>query len=126
MPRKSAAALSVLSVDGKLARLQPPSTLSEPERAIFLQVVDACDPRHFRPSDLPILLRYIEATALADLAANHLRAEGAVVDGKPSPWIIVQEKSVRTMVALSMRLRLAPQSRIDPKTVERNRQPPCP
>jgi chaperonin subunit len=44
---------------------------------------------------------------------------GAVIDGKPSPWITVQEKAVRAMVALSMRLRLSPQSRIDPKTLGR-------
>jgi hypothetical protein len=42
-----------------------------------------------------------------------------VIEGKPSPWIYVQEKAIRTLTALSMRLRLSPQSRIDPKAVAR-------
>jgi phage terminase small subunit len=110
MPRKSAAALSVIAVDGRESRLRPPSTLSEPERGIFLDLVAACDPGHFRACDVPLLVRYCEAAALGDLASAQLR-HGAVIDGKPSPWIIVQEKAVRALVALSMRLRLSPQAR---------------
>jgi phage terminase small subunit len=34
-----------------------------------------------------------------------------VVNGRPSPWIVVQEKAVRAMTALAMRLRLSPQAR---------------
>jgi phage terminase small subunit len=80
--------------------------------------VTGCDADHFRQTDLPLLSRYCEAAILAEQAALELR-NGAVVDGKPSPWIVIQEKSVRAMVALSMRLRLSPQSRLDPKTVAR-------
>ena len=121
MPRKSAASLSVLAVDGKPSKLHPPASLSEAERTIFVDVVAATDPRHFRPSDLPLLVRYAEACALGDLAAQELR-RGAVIDGKPSPWIVIQEKAVRAMVALSMRLRLSPQSRTDPKTTGRQQE----
>jgi phage terminase small subunit len=90
-------------------------------------VVAACDRDHFRPSDLPLVVRYVEAAALGDQAAAQLRL-GAVITGKPSPWITVQEKAVRAMVALSMRLRLSPQSRIDAKTLGRQevRQGPAP
>ncbi len=42
-----------------------------------------------------------------------------MIDGKASPWLMVQEKSVRALTALSMRLRLSPQSRIDPKAIGR-------
>ena len=77
----------------------------------------ACKPTHFVPSDLPLLVRYVEALALADEAAEQLHAEGAVVDGKPSPWLVVLEKCQRAVVALSMRLRLSPQSRLDPKNI---------
>jgi hypothetical protein len=69
------------------------------------------------------LARYCEIAILAEQAALELR-NGAVVDGKPSPWIVVQEKCVRAMVSLSMRLRLSPQSRIDPKTLGRRSEPP--
>jgi phage terminase small subunit len=87
---------------------------------VFVDLVTACEPQHFRPADLPLLVRYVEACVLADQAAEQLRL-GAVIDGKPSPWITIQEKAVRAMVALSMRLRLSPQSRIDPKTLAGSR-----
>ena len=85
--RKSGAGLGILQVDGKPNRLNPPASLSTAERAIFFDVVAACDRDHFRPSDLPLLVRYIEAAALGDQAAEQLRL-GAVINGKPSPWII--------------------------------------
>jgi phage terminase small subunit len=121
--RKSAAELSVIAVDGKPPRLEPPVSLSEAERTIFTALVAACDTRHFQASDLPLLVRYCEACALGDLAATELRRDGAVVKGKASPWVVIQEKSVRAMVALSMRLRLSPQSRTDPKTIGRQPVP---
>jgi hypothetical protein len=69
-----------------------------------------CSHDHFQQSDLPLLCRYVEASILAERAAEQLR-EAPVVDGKPSPWLVVQEKSLRTLTALSMRLRLSPQAR---------------
>ena len=116
--RKSAAALAMIPIDGKPNRLQPPESLSEAESKVFIDLVTACEPQHFRPADLPLLVRYVEACVLADQAAEQLRL-GAVIEGKPSPWVTIQEKAVRAMVALSMRLRLSPQSRIDPKTLGR-------
>ena len=50
--RKSGAGLGILQVDGKPNRLDPPTSLSAAERAIFFDVVAACDREHFRPSDL--------------------------------------------------------------------------
>jgi hypothetical protein len=125
--RKSAEALAVPSVNGKGPRLEPPASLSESERSVFVGLVTACDPDHFRASDLPLLVRYTESIVLADQAALELR-KGAVVKGKSSPWLAVQREAIKAMVALSMRLRLSPQSRIDPKTLARQqlRQGPAP
>ena len=116
--RTSAAELSIIGVDGQSARPSPPAALSEPERELFSSIVDGCDAEHFRQTDLPLLSRYCEAAVLAEQAALELR-NGAVLNGKPSPWIVIQEKCVRAMVSLSMRLRLSPQSRLDPKTLAR-------
>jgi phage terminase small subunit len=116
--RKSAEARSVITLDGQSTRPSPPATLSEPEREMFATIIAGCDADHFRQTDLPLLSRYCEAAVLAERAALELR-NGAVVDGKPSPWIVIQEKCVRAIVSLSMRLRLSPQSRIDPKTLGR-------
>ena len=119
--RKSANALSVLKVDGKPNPLKPPAHLGKDERRRFIDLVESVDTTHFRPGDLPLICRYVEADALAERAAAELRRDGPVLDGKPNAWLTVQEKSVRALVALSMRLRLSPQSRTDPKTVGRHR-----
>jgi phage terminase small subunit len=126
--RKSAAALAVVAVDGKPNRLQPPDHLSPDERRRFVDLVSACDPEHFRASDLPLVCRFVEADALAEQAARELRTNGAVSDGRASPWLVVQEKAVRALTALALRLRLSPQSRTDPKTLARQqlRQGPAP
>jgi hypothetical protein len=71
-----------------------------------------------------LLSRFVEADLLAEKAAKELR-KNPVIDGKPSPWLAVQEKNVRALVSLSMRLRLSPQSRIDPQALGR-RQPARP
>jgi hypothetical protein len=57
-----------------------------------------------------LLVSYVQAIDLAERAARELRRT-PVLDGKVNPWIIVQEKAVRTIVALSMRRRLSPQAR---------------
>jgi phage terminase small subunit len=112
MPRKSAASLSLVSaLDGRRSRLRPPPTLSEPERTQFIDVVSSCKPEHFQTSDIPLLLRYCECAVLAQQAATQLRIEGAVVGGRVNPWAVIQEKSIRGLVSLSMRLRLSPQAR---------------
>ena len=116
--RKSAASFETINVDGSPDRLLPPDHLSADERRRFVDIVANCDARHFRPSDMILLVRFIEADALAERAAKELRKH-PVVDGKPSPWIYIQEKSVRTLTALSMRLRLSPQSRIDARGLGR-------
>jgi phage terminase small subunit len=121
MPRKSSAALATPAVDGLPRPLEPPSTLSQPEAQLFRDLIAACDRRHFRPSDLPLLCRYVEAAVLAEQAAKELREHGAVVDGKASAWLVVQEKSVRTLTALSLRLRLSPQARLSNRSVGRQK-----
>ena len=100
MPRKSAEASLVQPLDGSPPQLEPPASLSPPEAQLFRDLIAAVDRKHFRSSDLALLCRYVEACVLAEQAAKELR-EGAVIDGKPSGWLIVQEKCVRTLTALS-------------------------
>jgi hypothetical protein len=66
----------------------------------------------FRPSDAPLLVRYVQDVVLAGRAAAALEREGAVIGGRPNPWLIVAEKCDRALVALSMRLRVSPQARL--------------
>ena len=109
--RKSAALVTTLpAVDGEPPRLKPPPHLNDDERSLFDELVGACDPRHFVESDLPLLASYVQATLIARDAAH-----------APSK-IVLWEKAVRMQATLATRLRLSPQSRIDPKTVGRRQE----
>src|SRR5262245_66416872 len=93
--RKSAASLDVLRVDGKEPQLVPPRSLSKAERRMFVDLVTATDTDHFRESDLPLLVRYVEGIVLADRAAVELRRCAVTEDGRPSPRLVVQDKDKR-------------------------------
>ena len=101
--------LSVIQGNPKL--LRPPPDLTEAEKQTFIDLVASVDAKHFLPSDLPLLASYCVAICQERMAHQHLRTEGHVIAGRPSPWIVVQEKAHRQMAALSMRLRLSPQGR---------------
>ena len=103
MPRSPAAASGFPSVTGLPARLSPPSDLTLDERQIFVDLVASCRPEHFRASDLPLLSAYVRAIGLERASA----VEAPHDDKAAARW----EKATKAMVALSMRLRLSPQSR---------------
>jgi phage terminase small subunit len=98
----------------RIHALMPPATMSKEATKVFVALVDSVDPAHFEISDLPLLVSYSDAIANADKAQQQLDKEGQVTAaGKASPWLVPLEKAQRSIVALSMRLRLAPQSRFD-------------
>jgi phage terminase small subunit len=107
---------AVVTVRAEPARLVPPAGLDRATAKVFAQLVATCPRGHFVESDRLLLVEYCRAALLAERADGELRRSGAVVNGKPSPWVTVQEKAVRAMVALSLRLRLSPSARTDPKT----------
>ena len=125
--RKSAASLSVIPgrVDGNPDRLRPPPELGPRERELWLVVVGSVDPKHFVASDGPLLQRYVEAAVQAELAAEHLRQEGAVVAGRLNPWALAHEKASRSCAALATRLRLSPSSRYDARAASRTAYAPA-
>jgi hypothetical protein len=103
MPRQSAAAAGFPNVSGA-ERLSPPSDLGPDERAVFVDLVAASRPEHFKASDLPLLCAYARAVTIENQSAKEL-ASG---DAKALPkW----NGAVKALVSLSMRLRLSPQSR---------------
>jgi phage terminase small subunit len=116
--RKSAAELAVVRPAGGSSRLRPPPYLGEEERKVWQDIVLACPAEHFLASDVPLLARYVENVVMARRAADALSAEGAVIGGRPSPWLVVAEKGDRALVALSMRLRISPQARMRRETTK--------
>ncbi|MGB9394444.1 MAG: hypothetical protein WCB32_06625 [Pseudolabrys sp.] len=77
---------------------------------LFTELVAACDARHFVESDLPLLVSYVQATLLSRSTA------------RDPDKIAIWEKATRMQATLATRLRLAPQSRTDPKTIARGLQ----
>ena len=110
--RKSADNLAALNATGKSPRLAAPASLTSDERKLFGELNGACDASHFRASDLPLLISYIQATLIAQASARD--------PDQIARW----EKAVKLQAVLATRLRLSPQSRADPKTVARQDQEP--
>ena len=112
MPRKSRAELAVVP---RLAdhhrRIIAPPECSPEEAKLFREIVGAAPALHFTQSDAPLLRTYCQAILLGELAfASAQQSPSAVGD-----W----EKVCRTIAMLSIKLRLSPHSRSDPKTIAR-------
>ena len=110
--RQSSAALSVIPIERGRQRLQPPQDLSATEAALFRSIVTQCAPDHFAESDAPLLTSFVQSTILSRKAAK------ALTSGDASA-LPVWDRATRMQATLATRLRLAPQSRADPKTVAR-------
>jgi hypothetical protein len=107
--RKTAGKLSAVNVNP--APLKPPSFLTTDEQHLFTEIVDACDTRHFRVQDLPMLSSYVQACLLARAVVKRAADDPGM--------LVAWEKAVRTQMALATKLRLTPQTRTDPKTLAR-------
>ena len=118
MPRKSAAALAAFQShgNGALTRLRPADDMSADAAAAFRHITASTAPGHFVEADRDLLHRYCQAIADARQADRELASGGFVVGGKPSAWLQVQREANKAIATLATRLRLSPQSRIDPKT----------
>jgi hypothetical protein len=119
MPRKSSAALSVVTPLVEAGRVRPRRELPENVASAFREIVATVPAEHFKTSDMPLIEQYAFAIVLGRESFKHLSEEGQVVAGRTSPWVTCFEKSQRVVTALCMRLRLAPQARIRPETVGR-------
>ncbi len=118
--RKSATSLAVITPASErllMCRIEAPDDV----RAVFARLVADVGADHFRASDADLIEQYSAAVCLARQAYDRLRDEGPVKDGRVNPWQTVLEKANRASVSLSQRLRLAPQSRQDPKTAGRSK-----
>ena len=107
---------STASLIGSPVRLTPPAELDELEREVFASIVASCPAEHFRVSDLPLLASYAAAVVRERRARGEFDREPILADGRPSPWGIVLAQATKTMLGLSLRLRLSPQGRGKPST----------
>jgi hypothetical protein len=110
MPRQSKAALTIAHIGPGNRRLEPPGVLGEIEAAVFRQTVATMPFEHFSLEDVSLLSAYSQAAVLAQKAAAELAAH-PVIDGRVSPWLIIQKEQVRLLAQLSIRLKIGPKSR---------------
>jgi hypothetical protein len=103
--RKSAASLLIDS-GFEPPRLTAPAGLNAKENALFSRIVNASEARHFRSNEVELLVSYVQTVLW-------------VRDAVRRKEIVEWEKAVRVQLSLAMRLRLAPSTRLDPKTVNR-------
>src|SRR5262245_48032410 len=99
MPRKSAAALSIVRVDGSPEKLHARPGASAAIRAVFAEITSQVPANHFRPSDAPLIEQYAQAIVLGRQAYAAIEEEGPVVGGRANPWVVVLEKAHRSAVA---------------------------
>jgi hypothetical protein len=119
MPRRSSASLAVIAPAKNRLRLAPSPDAPEDVKAVFREILQSSPADHFTISDAPLIQAYAEAISLSRQAAVALDRDGVIVGGRPSPWVHVQEKAVRALAALSARLRLSPQHRMESKVAGR-------
>ena len=112
MPRRSAAELQIVPIERHYKRIETPPALSGVEQELFERIVKQCAPMHFTEADSPLLVSYVQSIVLADMAYETALASP---DNLPA-W----ERCVKTMATLSVKLRLNPHSRVDPKTLARS------
>src|SRR5262245_25740641 len=119
MPRKSTAALAIVTPLSDAGRLRPRRELPEDVANVFREIVNSVPNDHFTRADAPAVEQYAFAILLGRESFKHLSDEGQVISGRTSPWVVCFEKAQRAVTALCMRLRLAPQARIRPETAGR-------
>ena len=109
--RKSVSALvATVAVDGRPLALRPPPSLSDAERLVFVNTVTAVKPGHLQPSDMPLIVRYVQTVAMGDVAAKKLAAD--IRGGRPSPhWLSTVERLQKLLIPLCRQLKLSPLSR---------------
>jgi hypothetical protein len=51
------------------------SPLTDDERRVFVELIGACNPRHFVASDLPLVIAFVQATVLSQHSAGAARKD---------------------------------------------------
>ena len=85
MPRKSAAALSVIRLHPEPKPPTPRKDLDPKPKELFHEIVNSVPPRHFAQSDALLIELYATAILNARRAQQQIDKHGLVYGEKPSP-----------------------------------------
>ena len=92
--RKSAASNLVQQTEAQ-PRLSPPPNLTNEERALFNEIVNATAPTHFVKSDTLLLVSLVQATLLARRAATAMHRD--------ADEVVIFEKAIKLQGMLATR-----------------------
>ena len=112
--RISSAELSVVPIAAARERVQRPADLTKKERQLFDNLVATCS--HFKQSDFPLLISFVQASLLAQQHRNPKSTDEARI------W----HTAIKAQSLLATKLRLAPNTRLDRKTATRKAAAPRP
>lgn len=120
MPRKSAAALSILPLPSLVERPSPPDTLGEREAELWTAIVDSLPADWFAPGDRPVLAAYVTSVALHERVSRECQTAELMVIGstgqmRPNPLFRMQDRAAAQIASLSVKLRLSQSTRYDPR-----------
>lgn len=113
MPRKSAAALSVVTLPSGAKRLTAPKTLTPRQKAHFEALVSTKPAGFFHPCDEPLIIQLSRHLARADEVETQFRKEGLDVETFDQLSRLADRES-KQITSLMTRLRLTPQARYRP------------
>jgi len=96
----------------KIRRPNPPRGMTKPARTVWLRIVRAYPPDHFKPQHFDLLRSYSESCALNKKATKELSRNGYCIENlktgviKESPWVGIMEKTAGKIASLSVKLKL--------------------
>jgi hypothetical protein len=114
--KQSAASLDVNGIADAGPNLRPPHHLTAKEAQLFHEVVANAPSGHFSPSDVYLLSTFVRVTLICDDAAKAL---AKATDKNRPTRMKIMDQAVKAQALLASKLRLAPQSRIGPRTAGR-------
>ena len=113
MPRKSAAALSVVALQPGEKRLTPPKSLTARQKAHFNALVSTKPAGFFHPCDEALIVQLSRHLARSDEVEMQFRTEGLTVETFDQLSRLADRES-KQITSLMTRLRLTPQARYRP------------
>jgi hypothetical protein len=117
--RKSAASLSVVPIDVKLVRPDPPKELTKDQAAVWRDTVAAMRPDWFSRETWPLLVQLCRHICLARSIAEQIAATDPRDLARLGKLAAMQIAESMVIASLSTKLRLTIQSSRDPKTTKR-------
>ena len=120
--RESAAELSVVPIDVKLHRPEPPEALREPEAKVWREIVSSLPAGWFNPSNEPLLAAYCRHVVTADRLAILIKETEDRGPDSLKDWdklLMMRDRETKAATSLARSMRFTQQAQMHPRTAAR-------